>query len=632
MRVFICVGVAVAQLLRTTPTSSGKHLTHGEKIENLARDLAAHAGNCTNGTVLKQNAYCGAEYSLQTLDKVEQEVLSAKRAKSKADPLTDEMFNPVIDQIRGILRGNVKESIDGLAAAAVASVKKIEKCADDLGFQATADSSGYNAAKQELDDGGDAAEEECESVTTGIEARDNAGKQLYENVVNSVGCSQTADVADVPMDALNFPLKNINLWAQTVITEHKEWFEAAQKVTTTTGDCSESQFDSAKACAKVEHLAGQAKQAYETCYDTAKGQYDGSIAALISASQATVRPQIEMVESLICYIRIAIREWDNPQSECVTTSDGKLVCRCDADQGEVYSGIEYDFRLHLGPYELNAPDKDMSWDGKGCSQAEEDETCTPSVDPCDSLRACLVAKCWRKEAELGSMSDDDMRNTVIVELNKKGLASVGELQGMTNELLVHASSSPHSLEEALLSNGWRSEADLKTMSKDDMRNTVIVELNKKGLASVSQLQGMSNAQLVAKCGPAAPTPKGGPYFMVPSDSIPAGYRAVSIDELNGAAAAFIKQYNEQGIDVPSKFVSNNCCVRVASGRYLHVSSTVYGYVYPALNGEQLCNPSGGYEAAVNYKFYGSDTLPQSTTFSEVDNCSVANNPMLVVQE
>ena len=36
---------------------------------------------------------------------------------------------PVIDQIRGIVRGNIKDTIDGLVAAAKAHVREIETCA-----------------------------------------------------------------------------------------------------------------------------------------------------------------------------------------------------------------------------------------------------------------------------------------------------------------------------------------------------------------------------------------------------------------------------------------------------------------------------------------------------------------------
>jgi len=578
MRFFILVGAAVAQLLRTAPTEprhektfGEKLLSHAEKIKNITKDLALHTGNATTPEMK-------TEYSLQTLRKIEAEAMGKR---SKADPLTDEMFNPVIDQIRGILRGNVKESIDGLITQARASVQKIEQCETDHGFQATSESSGYNTAKQEMESGGDAAEEECESVTTGVEARDNAGKTLYENVKNSVGCSQTADVADVPMDALNFPLKNINTWAQTVITQHKEWFEAAQKVTTTTGDCSETKLDSAEACAKVEHLAAQGKQAYETCYNLAKGQYDGAIGALVAASQSQVGPQIDMVESLLCYIRAAIREWDNPQSSCETTADGKYVCRCDSDQGEIYSGIAYDFGIHLGPYDLEAPGPDTSWDGKGCEMAAEE-------DPCED-----VSGKWTDEGDTVTELVTDSAD-LCAGKEKSGAWSY-TVKGVGDAAVV------------TLADG--TEGKVAGSAPD---------------RTIAWTNGFAYREGDHK-------PPTGPYYLVASDAIPAGYKAVSLDELKADFSSFVRQYNERGINLPTKFVSNNCCVMVSSRRFLHISGTFRGILYPELNDVQYCNPSSGYDAATNWKFAGDDALSADAQLKEVDQCSDSNNPMLVVQ-
>jgi hypothetical protein len=684
----VCVlgWVAAAQLLRT-PTAVPKH----EKLEGMVKNLAAQAGAGSNATVEDRMTY-----TLQTLEKVQQETIASRKSKGQEDPLTDEMFNPVIDQVRGIVRGNVKDTVDGLANQALATVKKLEKCSTDLSFDATSESSGYNAAKNGLESAKDSSEEECEDVTTGEDARDNAGKTLYENVKNSVGCSQTAHVDDVPMDALNFPLKNINTWAQTVITQHKEWLDAANKVVTTKGDCSEDKLDTAESCSTLEHLAAKGKQAYEACYNKALGEYKGAVAALVSASQATMRPQIDMVESLICYIRVAIREWDNPQSACTTTEDGKLSCRCDSDQGEVYSNILYDFGVHLGPYDLEAPEKDTSWDDKGCDEAEA-AACTPvwmdpNKNPCKTLSECLVDMCWRTAPEVEAMSEDDQRNTVIVELNKKGLGSISHLQGWTNAQLAQAADTPTRLDECLITNGWKSAEQMEGWSGDDQRNTVIVELNNAGFGSISYLQGNSNGDLVKQCAryvklghvlvsnswrslddirsmsiedrrntvitelnnkglgsvsqlqgmgmdelaSAGAYTESKPmvgFALVPSEAMPAGYRAVTLDELNSKKADFIKQYNEQGLNVPVKFVSHNCCIMLESKLKMTVNCNGNcGYVYPGLNGQMLCNPSSGYEPAMNYKFgYGiSDPLPEDSVFREINHCADRNNPMLAL--
>jgi hypothetical protein len=578
MRFFFLVGVAVAQLLRTTPTG----VKHAEKIEDLVKHLAAHTGANSTATFDEKMMY-----TLQTLEKVEQEAIASHKSKGQEDPLTDEMFNPVIDQVRGIVRGNVKDTVDGLANQAVATVKKMEKCSTDLSFDATAESSGYNAAKDALTQSADDSEEECKDVTTGEDARDNAGKTLYENVKNSVGCSQTAHVDDVPMDALNFPLKNINTWAQTVITQHKEWLDAANKVVTTKGDCSENKLDNAESCSTLEHLAAKGKQAYETCYNKALGEYRGAVAALISASQATMRPQIDMVESLICYIRVAIREWDNPEAQCSLQSEGKLSCRCDSDQGEVYSNILYDFQTHLGPYDLGAPEKDTSWDGKGCEDAA-------LADPCEDISGK-----WH-----------DKSGTELVLVTDESNPCEGKESSGAWSYTVKGES-PNSEVVITLSDG-----------------TIGTQSGKKPERTISWDNGYAYTE------GDAPSPMAG-FALVPSDSMPSGYRAVSVEELNEPAnkAAFIKQYNERGLVVPVKFVSQNCCIMLASKLKMTVNCVGNcGYVYPGLNGQMLCNPGSGYDPATNYKFgygYTSD-LPDDSVFREITLCADYNNPMLAV--
>jgi len=525
-------------------------------------------------------------YTLQTLEKVEQEAIASHKSKGQEDPLTDEMFNPVIDQVRGIVRGNVKDTVDGLANQALATVKKIEKCSTDLSFDATSESSGYNAAKDALTQSADDSEEECKDVTTGEDARDNAGKTLYENVKNSVGCSQTAHVDDVPMDALNFPLKNINTWAQTVITQHKEWLDAANKVVTTKGDCSENKLDNAVDCSTLEHLAAKGKQAYETCYNKAFGNFQSAVTALVGASQATMGPQIDLVEDLICYIRVAIREWDNPQSSCVTSSDdGKTRCRCDSDQGEVYSNIIYDFGVHLGPYDLEAPEKDTSWDDRGCEEAAIE-------DPCSDISGKWHTK---DGTEIELVTDESSACT--------GKESTGAWTYTVK---------------------GEAPAEVKITLSDGTIGT---------LAGTKPERTIAWSNGFAYTEGDAPAPTSG-YALVASEAIPSGYRAVTLDELNADKANFIKQYNERGLNIPVKFKSNNCCIMVASFQRLSINCAGNcGYVYPGLNGQTLCNPSSGYEPATNYNFgyfNSGDGIPADSTFREISRCSAANNPMLAL--
>ena len=52
------------------------------------------------------------------------------------------------------------------------------------------------------------------------------------------------------------------------------------------------------------------------------------------------------------------------------------------------------------------------------------------------------------------------------------------------------------LDSALTSQGWRTEAQINRMSENDKRNTIIVELNKFIGLTIGQLQGKSNPELL----------------------------------------------------------------------------------------------------------------------------------------
>jgi len=105
------------------------------------------------------------------------------------------------------------------------------------------------------------------------------------------------------------------------------------------------------------------------------------------------------------------------------------------------------------------------------------------------LRGVLLAGKFRTQHELNRMSNDDQRNTLIVELtahsNQTNYQSFDDftLAGMGAALVL--------LRESRI----RDDATLKTMSADDQRNTLIVEIDAQtGLGS--RLQGLRNMDLV----------------------------------------------------------------------------------------------------------------------------------------
>jgi hypothetical protein len=108
----------------------------------------------------------------------------------------------------------------------------------------------------------------------------------------------------------------------------------------------------------------------------------------------------------------------------------------------------------------------------------------------------------RSKAQLKTMSSDDQRNTLIVELARGQV--MPELQGMTNTqlaLLAMGGNLPGALSQAALVQGVlligqsRRFADLLRMTSDDQRNTLIVEISKHSNATAAVLQGLSDFEL-----------------------------------------------------------------------------------------------------------------------------------------
>ena len=63
-----------------------------------------------------------------------------------------------------------------------------------------------------------------------------------------------------------------------------------------------------------------------------------------------------------------------------------------------------------------------------------------------------------------------------VELHSRIGTSISELQGMGDKALTSECLNLDTLQECLVTAGWRSPSQVSTMSLDDMRNTVIVRV------------------------------------------------------------------------------------------------------------------------------------------------------------
>jgi hypothetical protein len=123
----------------------------------------------------------------------------------------------------------------------------------------------------------------------------------------------------------------------------------------------------------------------------------------------------------------------------------------------------------------------------------------------DQLYNVLLAGGWRTAAQLATLSADDMRETLIDVLGASSKARVSSLQEKTNQALTeHAM-----LYLWLLDTRIRTAPQLAAMSLEDQRNTVIVEINKRTGAPIPELQARNNGQLVNILYVALLSPKGG---------------------------------------------------------------------------------------------------------------------------
>jgi len=109
-----------------------------------------------------------------------------------------------------------------------------------------------------------------------------------------------------------------------------------------------------------------------------------------------------------------------------------------------------------------------------------------------TIRGVLLAGKFRTQGELDVMSADNQRNTLIVEMTGRTNKSVGYFQAMDNATLAGAGAVLVFIREA----GIRDDQAIRTMSDDDLRNTLIVVLETRTNLQVGVLQGMTNVDLV----------------------------------------------------------------------------------------------------------------------------------------
>lgn len=115
----------------------------------------------------------------------------------------------------------------------------------------------------------------------------------------------------------------------------------------------------------------------------------------------------------------------------------------------------------------------------------------------ESVGGMLLAGKYRSREELNKMSSADRRNTLITELANRTKDAVSYYQSLNDTDLAGVGALLVFLRESRS----RTDQQIKTMSANEMRNTVIVEVNIRTNRSLNDIQALTNmnmARLVIK--------------------------------------------------------------------------------------------------------------------------------------
>lgn len=108
------------------------------------------------------------------------------------------------------------------------------------------------------------------------------------------------------------------------------------------------------------------------------------------------------------------------------------------------------------------------------------------------IRGALLAGGFRSKHEIDTMSADDQRNTLIVEMTGHTNQPVSHFQSLDDNALAGAAG----VLAFLRTGRSRTDAQLRTVSDDDQRNILIVEVGARTRLDGPTLQAMTNVDLV----------------------------------------------------------------------------------------------------------------------------------------
>ena len=114
-----------------------------------------------------------------------------------------------------------------------------------------------------------------------------------------------------------------------------------------------------------------------------------------------------------------------------------------------------------------------------------------------TLEQAILFGGWRTESQLLEMSSEDMRNTLIVEMNRISSLSIPELQALSSTGNLGSLVGFASISVFLMTRNIRTAADLSAMGYDDQRNTLIADFVNNLDSTTRDLQGLGDFALTS---------------------------------------------------------------------------------------------------------------------------------------
>lgn len=319
------------------------------------------------------------------------------------------VFDDVIESVRQIIRDEAAATCTDIETTYSDNADAVGECStlhtyatgEETGTSADYDSadSAYTTAVSEYDDAVSTETTECAERDTACGNRDAKGLDLYNEVAASQYCPETTPEEELVFDD-TFVLADVDSWANTILTKHTAWDTAKIECTTEDQECADAETVTAEKettktekCTSLQTAATDGLSAYDQCYNTATGAYDGFDS---STTLDSIKNSIEAVETLMCYIDVAMeglsaesgddrtKNTDAQTSCSMDETTEEYICDCSNGNG-VAAPPRYTVAYNLAVNIATPPDRDPSWDPLGCPEAvprgdDDDDAMAPGED------------------------------------------------------------------------------------------------------------------------------------------------------------------------------------------------------------------------------------------------------------